>query len=247
MQKIERIYGERFFRYIDAGSAASAERVVPIINDLFKPQSVLDVGCGAGAWIRTWAQYLEASELLGVDGTEQDLAPVGFKVVDLEQGFNLGQRFSLVQCLETAEHLPACSADGLVASLARHGELVVFSAAQPGQGGKNHVNEQPPGYWIEKFSRQGFQCFDLLRPQIHAMSDIEPWYRYNTLVFAKEQSNAITRIYNSGARPVRPAELQEFEDLPWRCRRILLRPLPVFLVSLLAGIKERIAAARIKQ
>ncbi|WP_435201864.1 hypothetical protein [Qipengyuania sp. 902] len=53
---------------------------------------------------------------------------------DLSQPFDLAQRFDLVQTLEVAEHLPETSARDFVASIARHGDIVLFSAAVPGQG-----------------------------------------------------------------------------------------------------------------
>ena len=34
--------------------------------------------------------------------------------------------------------------------------IVIFSAATPGQGGTDHVNERPHSYWIEKFSARGY-------------------------------------------------------------------------------------------
>ena len=46
----------------------------------------------------------------------------------------------------------AAFADVFVDSLCRHGELIIFSAAVPGQGGERHVNEQPLEYWREKFA-----------------------------------------------------------------------------------------------
>ncbi|SMF34154.1 hypothetical protein SAMN06295933_2960 [Desulfovibrio gilichinskyi] len=44
------IYREKFFDYIESGSLASAEAIVPILVKTLKPKSILDVGCGRGAW-----------------------------------------------------------------------------------------------------------------------------------------------------------------------------------------------------
>ena len=46
-----------------------------------------------------------------------------------------------------AEHLSPEAGAGLVASLARHGDVLLFSAASPGRGGEFHVNERSPEYW----------------------------------------------------------------------------------------------------
>jgi hypothetical protein len=57
-------------------------------------------------------------------------------------------------CLEVAEHVPPELGDRLVAYLASF-PTVLFSAAHPGQGGEDHINEQPKAYWIERFARHG--------------------------------------------------------------------------------------------
>ena len=43
---------------------------------------------------------------------------------------------------------------------------IVFSAAQPGQGGTGHINEQPPEYWAQRFEGRGY---DLDRTQTEAL------------------------------------------------------------------------------
>ena len=51
-----------------------------------------------------------------------------------------------------------------VASLARHGDAVLFSAAIPFQGGAGHVNEHWPSYWAADFAVHGFVAVDTIRP-----------------------------------------------------------------------------------
>ena len=40
---------------------------------------------------------------------------------------------------------------------------ICFSAAVPGQGGYQHINEQFQDYWIEKFRARGYTAYDMLR------------------------------------------------------------------------------------
>jgi hypothetical protein len=57
---------------------------------------------------------------------------------------------------KVAEHLPErCANDyvGLLSLMATR--FVVMTAARPGQGGTDHVNEQPNEYWIGKFETCG--------------------------------------------------------------------------------------------
>jgi hypothetical protein len=66
-----------------------------------------------------------------------------FAAFDLSRPFRLGRRFDLVQSLEVAEHIPPAQTEIFVDNLAAHGDVILFSAAVPGQGGEFHVNEQP--------------------------------------------------------------------------------------------------------
>jgi len=170
---------------------ASGE-VVPILVDLFNPQSVLDVGCGIGTWLKSFTNA-GVSKILGLDGdyVNRDLlnnyiSLEQFQATDLNNPFNLEQKFDLVISLEVAEHLPESSAQYFVESLCKHGDLIVFSAALPGQGGQNHLNEQYKSYWIQKFDLLGYRAFDLLRPRIWDNIKVDWWYKQNIIVFSNK-------------------------------------------------------------
>src|SRR5439155_16237379 len=87
--------------------------------------------------------------------------------------------------LEVAEHLPPHSADGFVESLTRLGPAIVFSAAIPLQGGVDHVNEQWPEYWVERFVARGYEAIDGLRPRIWMNAAVDWYYAQNALVFVQ--------------------------------------------------------------
>ena len=97
----------------------------------------------------------------------------------------MGRQFELAVSLEVAEHLPAESAEGFVASLVRRVPVVMFSAAIPGQGGVDHVNEQWPDYWARLFAKHEFVPVDYVRPRIWNSDDVAHWYAQNTLVYAR--------------------------------------------------------------
>ena len=40
--------------------------------------------------------------------------------------------------------------------LTRLSSIIVFTAATPGQGGDDHINEQLHSYWVAKFQAAGF-------------------------------------------------------------------------------------------
>lgn len=235
-------YGGRFFDYVDATSGRSASALLSRLHLGFAPRSVLDVGCGRGVWLAAW-KATGVESVLGLDGPYVEtaslrVAPDEFLATDLAVPFDLRRRFDVVQCLEVAEHLPATSADTLVASIVRHGDVVLFSAAPPGQGGEHHVNEQPLGYWIERFASHGYHAFDCVRPAIQGVTEIEPWYRYNTILLA----NAAGMARLSGAEGALGAGAitspDSYAPLAWRLRCALLRRLPRPVVEALARLQH---------
>jgi SAM-dependent methyltransferase len=186
---LKQYYDDSFFVGQADASRASATVVVPIVNEIVQPCSVLDVGCGVGGWLAEW-QSNGVGDVCGVDGDYVDRAglqidPALFMPTDLEKPFSLGRRFDLAQCLEVAEHLDAASASTLVQSLAQHSDTVLFGAAIPGQGGAHHVNEQWPSYWVEMFAREGFRAFDVVRPLIWDDTRVQVWYRQNMLLLSR--------------------------------------------------------------
>jgi SAM-dependent methyltransferase len=178
-------YTPEFYTDHRDGSASSARVVVPILSGLIHPMTVLDVGCGAGTWLREWDRGISVAGVDGEWARESLVIPLDFTPYDLRKPLDLGKRFDLVTCLEVAEHLPARSAKTLVESLCRHSDVVAFSAAVPGQGGQGHVNERWPSYWAKLFAKHGYEPHDFVRDRIWWDQRVEWWYRQNLILFAK--------------------------------------------------------------
>jgi hypothetical protein len=108
---------------------------------------------------------------------------------DLEgDTYAVGDRSDLAVCLEVAEHLPARAGDRLVELLCTIAETVLFTAATPGQGGTDHVNEQPHAYWVARFQRHGFSLDEAPTQTIRAewrAAGTADWYHRNALVFRR--------------------------------------------------------------
>ena len=171
---------------------ASALRILGLLLERFRAASALDVGCGLGTWLAV-ARGLGVADVYGVDGEWLDTSLLEIDAAlamrcDLERGFSLGRRFDLVICLEVAEHLHEPAADTLVSSLVAHGDVVLFSAAIPFQGGHHHVNEQFADYWAERFSRHGYRSLDFIRPRIWTEREVHWWLRQNVLVYAHDRA-----------------------------------------------------------
>lgn len=240
--QVKHTYTGDFFAYINGGSLSSARVVSSFVVSQLHPASVLDVGCGAGAWCKVWADRGVAN-VIGTDGAYVDVEHLlipkdRFIPHDLSKPFDLGLRFDLVTSLEVAEHIPHDSASTFVDNLAKHGDTVMFSAATPGQGGEFHVNEQPLAYWRKKFRDRGYRCFDFVRPAVAQNAAVEPWYRYNTLVYAN--ARGVDRL----PRELIATELRDGEEIPevsplaWRVRRMIIRNLPKAVSDRLVMVKH---------
>ena len=185
-------YDSEFFENIHAGASESAKQIVPLVNKLLSPRSVLDVGCGGGEWLSVFSHECKTSDFLGVDGDYVDqsalaIPPAHFRPHDLKLALDLQRRFDLVVSLEVAEHIPFENADTFVGNLTRHGDAVLFSAAIPGQGGNYHVNEQFPEFWAAVFRGKGYSPIDILREDIWHNERVAYWYRQNILLFVNDE------------------------------------------------------------
>ena len=172
------------------GSYISAKTVVPHVISLCHAQSVGDFGCGVGSWVRA-CQECEIADVTGIDGDYVDerllmIPRARFVKADLTRPLDLGRRFDLVISLEVAEHLPPNAAGIFVDTLTRHGSVILFSAAVPGQGGVRHVNEQWGQYWSSTFAARGYACVDCLRDIFWDKRSVDWWYRQNMSVSSQK-------------------------------------------------------------
>jgi len=183
-------YNNDFHAFTGSNALKSAEVIVPIINSLLNPKSAVDVGCGTGAWLHVFEKH-GVKRILGIDSSYIDkgllmIREDDFLSADLTRPLNLSTRFDLAVCLEVAEHLPHHCAPDLVRSLASLSQVIVFSAAYPGQGGTNHINERWPGYWEGLFAENGYRVTDPIRPLVWQNDKVAWWYKCNVFVYLHE-------------------------------------------------------------
>ncbi|MEM9119165.1 MAG: methyltransferase domain-containing protein [Cyanobacteria bacterium P01_F01_bin.56] len=182
-------YETDFFEALRQGARQSAEVMVPLLMDWLQPSRVVDLGCGDGTWLSVF-QACGVQDIVGIDGhyVDPDILQIAtdyFVPRDLSQPVALERVFDLAISLEVAEHLPAASASGFIASLVKLSDVVLFSAAIPHQGGKHHINEQWPSYWATLFQAHGYIAVDALREKIWEHPAVQPWYAQNCLLFVR--------------------------------------------------------------
>ena len=99
------------------------QEIVPVIMNLLKPDSVIDIGCGVGTFLYCFKKE-GVKEVLGVDGSwvnkellSKYLTADEFVEMDLEKEFRLQKQYDLVLSLEVAEHISENSADIFIKNL----------------------------------------------------------------------------------------------------------------------------------
>jgi len=180
-------YSTRYYRIQAAASRLSSDIVVPMVVELVRPRSVVDVGCGMGAWLASFSEC-GVKDVFGIDGDYVDRAQLQidetcFTARDLTRPLDIDRRFDLVVSLEVAEHLPESAAAPFVQSLVSLGQAVLFSAAIPYQGGTGHLNEQWPEYWAALFAEHDYVPIDCLRRRIWNNPSVEWHYAQNILLY----------------------------------------------------------------
>lgn len=194
----------KYVHHKEAHNPEAPSIIVPVIMDLLKPSSVVDVGCGIGTFLAEF-QKQGVQDIRGYDGhwvnREQLIEYIEdryFVEADLEKEIETDRQFDLAICLEVAEHLKESSAFTLVRTLTSFSDTILFSASIPGQMGQNHVNEQWPAYWRDKFQVDGYSLHDVIRPIFWNDERLPRWYQQNMLLFVKKEKGNAT--VNSLAR-----------------------------------------------
>jgi SAM-dependent methyltransferase len=188
------IYDSEYYATTVEGPAVrSAKTISNSIFVEFAPKRVVDIGCGTGALLEAFRE--RGCEVFGLEYSDTALKYCSTRHLnvakfDLERDLIKNDwRFDVAVSMEVAEHLPEKIADRYVDALTRMAPIIVFTAAPPGQAGADHVNLQPPQYWILKFRQRGFDHAEKLSERLSenwkAAGDVETWYHKNLMIFQR--------------------------------------------------------------
>jgi len=195
----------------EGGSRLSAEIIVPLVLDLLKPASIIDLGCGLGSWLSVF-QENGVDDILGIDlpNVDRDLLLIPkekFQPFDLRERFRLDRTFALSMCHEVVGHLTEKTVDAFMDDLVALAPISLFSAPVPHQGGPNQVLLHWPQYWVEKFAARGFRVLDPFREKIWDNPDVKWWFCQNLLLFVREDVLAANETLQHAAAATRLSQL----------------------------------------
>ena len=158
--------------------------------------SVVDIGCGQGHALKFFQDEL-GCEVAGVEGHRATIDsfvahfPVHWHDYQEDGPLDLPQVYDLGWCCEFVEHVEEQYLENFFATF-ESCRTVLMTHATPGQGGHHHVNEQPAGYWLEKFQEHGFTYAEELTECARLVAvadkfilglDKEPYFMKTGLVF----------------------------------------------------------------
>lgn len=168
---------------------AVATRLAALIADEFKPSSVIDIGCGAGFWLKA----LSANGVGDCRGLTPRLdgAPAfaGVERGALSAISSDKRRYDLALCLEVIQHVAPVDHDLVIDACARASDVVVFSSRVPGAPGSS-PHDRPMEYWAAKFWRHGYVIDDRLRPRLEWQANMPSTLFDCLVVFRRQFSEA---------------------------------------------------------
>ena len=158
---------------------AGCERDLDELFGIAAPTSLLDVGCGEGVLVHSWAQRLGAARVVGIDLEEESIqagwserrAPnLEYRVMEAENLPFADREFDLASAIEVLEHVPdpehtvsemaRCAERHLLVSVPREPLWRMLNMARgaywPALGNTpGHLNHWSRRAFVEMLSRHG--------------------------------------------------------------------------------------------
>jgi hypothetical protein len=160
---LKSLYDDGFFMRNKRDKEIPNINIASILKESLDFDSVFDLGCGIGTYLEIFLKN-GCTKIKGFEyGYEYSKKYMSEGVVpfvsfgDVTKKLKINEKYDCGMSIEVAEHIPRESSNTLVDNLTKNAiNVIIFTAAPPGQGGTGHINCQPPEFWIEKFENRGW-------------------------------------------------------------------------------------------
>lgn len=156
-------YDAAFHQAIEAEERPQAERLADYVSEMFpEVEHVYDFGCSGGIYVRALQERLGArATVTGFEFSPEAVAQAASPAVQLA---NLTEPLALIKpaeptlgyCYEVLEHIADAHWQPVLENLTRLSDVLLFTAALPGQGGTHHINCRKRLDWIRRFGQLGW-------------------------------------------------------------------------------------------
>lgn len=194
MNDLEKTYDEKFFAKRNS-LLWRADILCPAIMNVLQPESLIDVGCAIGDFVKWFND--NGINAYGLEGSVavrkyMVIPEKQFSIMDLRKSLLFTHRsYDLAMSIEVAEHIEPEYAEMYVKNLISLSDRLLLTIAGPGQKGHSHVNLQPMEYWDALFIRFNYQRHAVIESKLKA--ELYPhqknrWVNaiINNLVFYRE-------------------------------------------------------------
>lgn len=158
-------YNDKYYGWFDKNTRTYITETMSWFIDTYKPESIIDFGCGIGAYLEVGLKK-GLKKIKGYDINGEILKkytnPKIFdyvEYIDCTEPIKTNEKYFCSISIETGEHIETNKSDNLVKNITDATSdkgYVLFSAAKPGQNGTGHINCQPKIFWIKKFNNYNF-------------------------------------------------------------------------------------------
>lgn len=192
------VYDDHFYQTYGHEAEKMSRWFLPLLNSVIPFNSLVDVGAGEGHYLKWLEDNRPEVKAIGLEGSpavDRRMVTRMNPIIKIDlrtygQAFRIAERFDIALSLEVAEHIEEEYSDTFIDALCSLSDVVVMTAASPGQGGLMHVNEQLRSYWEKKFFARGYGRDEA---EIHLILGIvearergeyvTPWLQPNIVVF----------------------------------------------------------------
>tara|TARA_B100000212_G_scaffold342211_1_gene328233 strand:- start:30 stop:725 length:696 start_codon:yes stop_codon:yes gene_type:complete len=197
------LYKKSFYKNRTTDTKYSARLILELLKkNISEVDSIVDIGCGSGAWLEQSQETFSSASLKGFEGDwlpKEIVENLTDKKILLEIG-NLNSKVfldkvpkcDLIISLEVLEHLEKETIPYICSKIFTKSKYILFSAALPYQGGNGHISELPLSYFVEKMNMNGYGCLDVIRGEIWNDQNIPFWYKQNIVLFVRGLKNNIS-------------------------------------------------------
>jgi len=186
------MYSYDFHKSIENEEQPQAAKLAEFIQKTYNPSVFLDFGASSGLYVREIKHRMPTIESVGYEFSEDAVKNAlcsDIILADLTNPLDRVKKDNTVGiCLEVLEHISEDDWRPVLQNISDLCDVILFSAAVPGQGGTGHINCRWKIDWIRRFNKLGWVVdLDATRSIIREIQTTicMGWLVNNIIVFVK--------------------------------------------------------------